>query len=115
MNNFFNDKFYSKVAKKIDDEMYNFLEKEGYHLERGNVQQILELKEKLAKEDKQVRVGVSHIENKMHKDGSVEIIVSRFFFIDSLSHPINKEDIEKMVRKKYVKLGKNENRDCIFL
>lgn len=80
----------SKVAEEIDNRMYNFLEENGYALERGNVQQILDLKEKLAREDKQVRVESAIVGEKINEE-HLETIMHSMIFFDSISHPLKKK------------------------
>lgn len=92
----------SNVAKEIDNKMYNFLEENSYFLERGNVQQILELKEKLAKEDKQVRVESAIVGEKINGE-HLEAIMHSVIFFDSISHPLNRENVEKMIAESYAR------------
>lgn len=70
----------SKAAEEVDNKMYNFLEENGYILERGNVQQILDLKEKLAREDKQVRVESTIVGEKINGEYLEAITHSIIFF-----------------------------------
>lgn len=90
------------LAKEIDNEMYNFLDKNGYHLERGNVQQILDLKEKLAREDKQVRVESAIVGKKINGE-HLEAIMHSMIFFDSIRHPLKRKDVENMIVESYAK------------
>lgn len=92
----------SNVAKETDNKMYNFLEENGYFLERGNVQQILELKEKLAKEDKQVRVESAIVDEKINGE-HLETIMHSMIFFDSISHPLKRKDVENMIVESYAR------------
>lgn len=92
----------SKVAEEIDNKMYNFLEENGYTLERGNVQQILDLKEKLAREDKQVRVESTIVGEKINGE-HLEAIMHSIIFFDSISHPLKRKDVENMIVESYAK------------
>ena len=95
----------SNVAKEIDSRMYDFLEENGYVLERGNVKQILELKEKLAKEDKQVRVESGVVGNELCDEG-LKIITNYIFFFDSISNPIGRKDVEMMIVNDWIRRNK---------
>ena len=92
----------NNISKETDREMYDFLEENGYILERGNIQQILDLKEKFAKEDKQVRVESAIVGAKL-EENHLEQIINTIFFFDSLSHPLKREDVEKMIVDDYAK------------
>ena len=92
----------SKVAEEIDNQVYNFLEENGYILERGNIKQILDLKEKLAKEDKQVRAESAIVGIKLEGE-RIEAIRHSMIFFDSISHPLKRENVEKMIVESYAR------------
>lgn len=102
----------SKVAKEIDNKMYDFLDENGYTLERGNVQQILDLKEKLAKEDKQVRAESDIVGYKIYDD-HLELISHAIFFFDSISHPLKRKYVKEMIVDDYVRRNnvQDKNKD----
>lgn len=99
------EKYIENLAKDTDNKMYEFLEKNGYKLERNNVQQILDLKNKLAEEDKQVRVETVIVDVK--KEGeNIQIITHSLFFFDSIKHPLDPENVRKMIIDDYRKKQK---------
>ena len=103
------NEYKKQIAQKIDDNMYEFLEKNGYHLERNNVQQIIELRDKLAKEDKQIRCETTIVARQIEEP--YKIITHGLIFFDSISHPLNKEQVEELVLKDYY--SKNNLEDLI--
>ena len=76
-----------QLIAQIDNDMYDFLEENGYCLERGNAKQIIKLRDELAQLDKQVRIECLDV--RMKNENSIKNHYVIFF--DSLSHPLSKE------------------------
>lgn len=90
-----------QMSKKIDNDMYVFLEKNGYHLERNNVEQIIKLKNELAKEDKQIRYETTVVAQ--HLNEPYKIITHGLIFFDSISNPLSDEQVKELILKDYYK------------
>lgn len=91
---------YSKqLAKEIDDELYKFLEENDYYLEKGNVDQIIKLRNDLAKEDKQIRCESTVVSQSL--EDPYKIKIHSLIFFDSISHPLSKEQVEELILKSY--------------
>ena len=90
-----------QMSKKIDNDMYVFLEKNGYHLERNNVEQIIKLKNELAKEDKQIRCETTVVVQ--HLNEPYKIITHGLIFFDSISNPLSDEQVKELILKDYYK------------
>ncbi len=88
------------LAKDTDSKMYEFLEENGYKLERNNIQQIIDLKNKLAEEDKQVRVE-SVIVDEKNEGQNIQIITHSLFFFDSIKHPLDTNYVRQMIIDDY--------------
>lgn len=102
MNNIIDDirdEYSKQIAKKLDDNMYEFLEKNGYYLERNNVEQIIKLRDELAKEDKQIRYETTIVAQQIEEP--YEIIIHGLIFFDSISHPLDKEQVKEIILKDY--------------
>ncbi len=79
--------------------MYDFLEENGYCLERGNAKQIIKLRDELAKKDKQLRV--EYLNTEIKGDNKNIIQTNYVIFFDSLSHPLSKDEVENLIRKEH--------------
>lgn len=88
-----------ETAKQVDNEMYDFLEKNGYNLERGNVEQIIELRDELAKEDKQVRAEARIVEQNFGEEYKIKS--HGLIFFDSVSNPLTYDQVTEMILKSY--------------
>ena len=87
-------------ASKLDKEMYKFLKQNGYDLEENNIEQILKLKEQLAKKDRQLRL--EHLDDEIYSvnEKRISYKTSYVIFFDSLSHPMSIEEIKVKARGK---------------
>ena len=85
-------------ASKLDKEVYKFLKQNGYDLEENNIEQILKLKEQLAKKDRQLRI--EHLEDEIHSNNGIKINYTFHYviFFDSISHPMSIEEIKIKAR-----------------
>lgn len=86
-------------ARQIDNDMYDFLEENGYCLERGNTKQIVKLKDELARQDKQLRI--EYLDTKIKKDNKNYIRTDYVIFFDSLSNPLSKDEVDELIRKEH--------------
>ena len=95
--------FTRQIAEKIDDQIYEFLEKNGYHLERGNIQQIEQLRDELASKDIQIRCETFTFsypfdENYNYKAHTV-------IFFDSISTPRDTQQVRNLILEDFYKGG----------
>ena len=97
------NKLAKEIASKLDCEMYKFLEKNGYQIERNNIEQLTKLRDELAKEDKQIRVETRIIEQCFGEELFVRH--HELVFFDSISNPLNDDQVTEMILKSY-ELGK---------
>ena len=95
------DELIRQMSKEMDNYMYAFLEKNGYHLERNNVEQIIKLKNELAKEDKQIRCETTVVAH--HLNEPYKIITHGLIFFDSISNPLSDEQVKELILKDYYK------------
>ena len=86
-------------ARQIDNDMYDFLEENGYCLERGNTKQIVKLKDELARQDKQLRI--EYLDTKIEKDNKNYIRTDYVIFFDRLSNPLSKDEVDELIRKEH--------------
>lgn len=89
-----------KVAADLDNRMYEWLEEQGIHLERGNVEQIIALRDKLAAEDKQIRCETAVVDFIQEED-SYKCITKSLIFYDSLSNPLTRDAVEDLIKRSY--------------
>ena len=89
------------LAKEIDNKMYKFLEDNGYYLERNNVEQIIKLRDELAKEDKQIRCETTIVSFNINEP--YEVKTHGLIFFDSISNPLSKEEVDELILKDYYK------------
>lgn len=87
------EKIIKQNCKSLDKEIYKFLKQNGYDLEENNIEQLLTLKERLAFQDKQLRV--EYISNDIHNNDGQKISYTSHYviFFDSISHPLTREEI----------------------
>lgn len=100
MENLF-EKAAKNITQKIDDKLYEFLEDNGYHIERNNAEQVIELKDKLAKEDKQIRWEAAIVGINLTKQ--CEYILHSLIFFDSISNPLSEEKVRELIINDYYK------------
>lgn len=93
------EEYTKQFIEQLDNDMYDFLEENGYCLERGNAKQITKLRDELAKQDKQLRV--EYLDTKITKDNKNYIRTNYVIFFDSLSHPLSKSEINNLIRKEH--------------
>ena len=96
------------LAKEIDDKMYKFLEDNGYYLERNNVEQIIKLRDELAKEDKQIRCETAIVSFSINEP--YEVKTHGLIFFDSISTPLSKDEVDKLILEDYYKKNKLEEK-----
>lgn len=85
-------------GRKIDKEVYKLLRQNGYDIEENNIEQILVLKERLAQQDKQLRI--EHLDDEIYSGNEKQISykTSYVIFFDSLSHPMAIEEVKAKAR-----------------
>ena len=92
-----------QMVEKMDDEMYKFLDKNGYHLERGNIHQIKQLRDKLATKDIQVRCETMVVACQLYEPYNIK--THGLIFFDSISCPRTREQVEELILEDYYKSG----------
>ena len=88
-----------KIAEEMDNRMYDWLEEQGIHLERNNLERIIELRDKLAKEDTQIRCESMIVETSINDP--FEVKTHGIIFFDRISKPLDREQVEEMILKSY--------------
>ena len=88
---------FKKIANDIDDMLFEFLNKEGYKIEKPyTVEQVTKIKEQLDKENKYV----DYIEVTQYKKG--EIVKHYFPYIWDKDSPLSQAN-KKFLAQKYIK------------